>query len=97
MLSQRLLRRHNVVNDLELSKLSLEDKLKVTQYLIADLAANILSEDPIVKDKARHDIGAMAMTFSNLHQMLTSPDNTKVLNSIHKRFRYDPSMEEAAK
>lgn len=76
----------------ELSDLSVEEKMKAVRFLIADLAANILSEDAAVKDKARHEIGGLAMTFSNLHQLITSSsaDNVAVVRSIYNRYRYQP-------
>lgn len=82
----------------QLSHLSVDEKMKVVRFLIADLAANILSEDAIVKDKARHEIGGLAMTFSNLHQLITSSpaDNLGVVRSIYNRYRYQaPNSEEA--
>jgi len=74
----------------QLSHLSVEEKMKAVRFLIADLAANILSEDAVVKDKARHEIGSLAMTFSNLHQLITSSpaDNMAVVRSIYNRYRY---------
>ena len=74
----------------DLSRLSVEDKMKAVRFLIADLAANILSDDFAVKDKARHEIGGLAMTFSNLHQLITSSptDNLAVVRSIYNRYRY---------
>jgi hypothetical protein len=74
----------------QLSHLSIDEKMKAVRFLIADLAANILSEDAVVKDKARHEIGSLAMTFSNLHQLITSSptDNLAVVRSIYNRYRY---------
>jgi hypothetical protein len=78
------------VTEEQLSQLSLDDKLKVTQYLVADIAASLVSDDHSVVTKARHDLGAVVMTLTNLHQLATSakPGDTKVIASIHKRFRY---------
>lgn len=74
----------------QLSLLSLEEKLMVTQFLIADLAANILSEDSVLSRKARHDIAALAMTFSNLRELVASAtdDNLAVVQSIYSKYRY---------
>ena len=54
------------MNEEELSQLTVEEKMKAVRYLIADLAGNILNGDAVVKDKARHEIGSLAMTFTNL-------------------------------
>jgi hypothetical protein len=79
------------MDEQQLSQLSLEEKMKVTQFLIADLAANILTQDAAVVDKTRHDLGALAMTFTNLHQLiLAAPENSlTTVKSIYSRFRYE--------
>jgi hypothetical protein len=78
------------MTDEQLSHLSIEEKMKAVRFLIADLASNILSDDAVVKDKARHEIGSLAMTFNNLHQLITSSpaDNLAVVRSIYNRYRY---------
>jgi hypothetical protein len=84
------------VNEEMLSLLSLEDKLKVTQFLVADFAASLLSDDQAVVTKARHDLGAIAMTFSNLYQLVNAarPDSAAVITSIHSKFRYQESADD---
>lgn len=81
----------------QLSQLSLDDKLKVTQFLVAEIAASLLSDDPRVVTKARHDLGAVVMTLTNLHQIATSgkESDKTVLASIYKRFRYESPSDEA--
>lgn len=75
-----------------LSQLAFEDKLKVTRYLIADFAAQILSDDPAVAGQARHNLMSIAMAFSNLQQLVTAagPDDLAVIRSIYKHYRYQP-------
>jgi len=77
----------------ELSRLSVDDKLKVTQFLIADLTEQLLSQDPQAADHARHEVGAMAIVYNNILQLFTSdkPDRERLLRSIHDRYRYQPS------
>lgn len=83
------------MNEEQLSRLSPEDKLKVTQFLIADIAAQLMSSEPGVSSKARHDLGALAMTFSNLHQLVTSrTDVSKVIATIYDKFRFRGAVEE---
>lgn len=81
----------------QLSRLTPEEKMTAVQLLIADLAARILSDDAAIKDKARHDIGALAMTFSNLHQLILSAkqDDMKIVRSIYETYRYQPSEEQS--
>ena len=81
------------MTDEALSQLSIEDKLKVVRYLVADLAARMMGGDADLAKRARHDIGALAMTFNNLHELLASsaPDDLRMIQSIYNRYRYSPS------
>lgn len=86
------------MNEEELSHLSIEEKMNAVRFLIADLAANILSDDAVLKDKARHEIGSLAMTFTNLHQLISSSpgDSLAVVRSIYSRYRYQaPTNQDA--
>jgi hypothetical protein len=80
------------VTEEQLSQLSRDDKLKVAQYLVADIAANLLGDDAHAATRARHDLGALVMTFSNLYHMATSEkaSDARAIASISKRFRYEP-------
>lgn len=81
----------------QLNQLTVEENLKVTQFLIADLAGNILGEDAAIAKKARHEIGALAMTFSNLHQLIKSEraDNSAIVKIIYEKYRYQNFGDEA--
>jgi hypothetical protein len=80
------------MSDEALSQLSVEEKLKVTRYLVADLAASILEASPDVAKKARHDVSALSMTFGNFYQLVASesPENRKILQKMCDLYRYDP-------
>jgi|GEM_PF-2044406 len=75
----------------ELSQLTIDEKLKVTSFLIADLAAKILGEDPALVDKARHQVGGLSMIFSNFYKLITSldPQNMALIKKMHKLYRFD--------
>lgn len=74
----------------QLSHLTREEKLKVTRYLIADLAAQLLGEDSSAATKARHDLGALAMTFTELQKVVQSQTRERdaMLQAFYARYRY---------
>jgi hypothetical protein len=81
------------MTDEALNDLTVEEKLKVTRYLIADLMERIMGEEADVAKRARHDIGALAMTFGNLRDLLANaaPDDLRIVQSIYNRYRYSAS------
>jgi hypothetical protein len=87
------------MTDEALSQLSVEDKLKVTRYLVADLAAYILDASPDVAKKARHDVSALSMTFGNFYQLVATetPENLKTLQKMRELYGFDARESQTAK
>lgn len=82
-----------LMTDEALSLLTMEEKLKVTRYLVADLMERILKGDADVAKRARHEIGALAMTFGNLRDLLAAaaPHDLGIVQTIYSRYRYSAS------
>jgi hypothetical protein len=64
--------------------------MKVIRFLIADLAATILSSDAVTANQAKYEIGRLGEIFTHLHQLILSStaDSLEVACSIHHEHRY---------
>lgn len=73
----------------EFSALSREDKMNLIRYLIADMAARLLSDDTETVEKAQHELGSLAMIFMNMHHMIASnaANNRAIIEEIYKEYR----------
>ena len=76
------------MNQQEFSALSREDKNNLVRWLIADIAAQLLNEDEAIVDKARHELGNLAMMFMNMHYLVTSEsiDTREMIRSIYNEY-----------
>jgi hypothetical protein len=68
--------------------LSRDDKLNMIRFLIADTAAQLMSEDEETVQKARHELGNLAMMFMNMHYLATSAsaESREMIRAIYNEY-----------